>query len=460
MNATALNRSSATQQPDKPLKTGANKALGDGTDSALFSGMLQQCLDVGQQNQGSVNVKATEEQKALADGSLTAIEAKLSASMNLSAQPGSQVEASALQSVELMAQGQKNIGTTNKLASVATVSTLSSLDSIKAPLNQNLLNANDQSLLKPGTEQVMAGTAAAKVNQLEVATATMNASGHHKAIEDDALTEMLKVMEGLSETTVEESSLLSKLSKSQMLVSQTRQASAAEASQNENATLIPEANAIEITDNPKAQMNFKHHSETAAAARTTAEGIQSQKDSPSKQTLANVQNASDGLVSQSQMISTLEDASLSQQLPKSASVRELPAIWTQHAQLLRAGETKTLRMMLNPEQLGALEIELSLKNGVLSGIVSVETELAHDLIQKQLPQFLSTLDSKQIASGSFEMHYRGANGGFSDSSGKDTQPNQYRQSTSTERSESDQGLVISQELARQNVNHKRIDVLA
>lgn len=460
MNATALNRSSAAQQPEKPLKTGGNKAQGDGTESALFSGMLQQCLDVGQQNQASGSSKATEEHKDSADGILIAIEAKLSASMNLSALPGSQVEASALQSVELMAQGQKNIGTTITPPGQTTGSAQSSLNSIMEPLNHNLLNATDQSLLKSGTEQVMAGTAAAKVNQLEVAAATLNASGHPKTLEDDSVTEVLKAMEGLPETTVEASRLLSKLSKSQVLASQTRQASAAEASQSKNADLIPDPNAIEITDNPKDQTNPKHHLETAVTARTTVEGLQSQKASPSKQTLAFTQNVSDGLGSQPQQISTLEDASLDPQLPKSASVRELPAIWTQHAQLLRAGETKTLRMMLNPEQLGALEIELSLKNGILSGIVSVETELAHDLIQKQLPQFLSTLDSKQIASGSFEMHYRGENGGFSDSSGKDTQPNQYRQSSSTERSESDQGLVISQELARQNVNHKRIDVLA
>ena len=58
------------------------------------------------------------------------------------------------------------------------------------------------------------------------------------------------------------------------------------------------------------------------------------------------------------------------------------------------------------------------------------------------------------------MHYRGENGGFTESSEKDNARNQFRQSNSAECSEVDQGLTIPQELARQNVNHKRIDLLA
>ena len=460
MNATALNRSSSPLQAEKPIKTGANKAQGDGSEPALFSGVMQQYLDVGQQNQGSESSKTTEGHKDLADGSLTAIEAKLSTSMNLSSQSGLQVVGSAPQSVENTAQGQKLVGATTTTATEQTASALSGLDAIMDPLTQNLSNANDQRQVMRGTEPVVVGNASVEVNQLEMVTATLNASGHPKATEDDSVTKVLKTMEGLPETTGQDSSLRSKLSTSQGLINQAGQSSGTEPPQNENAALNPEMNAIESTEDPKDQTNPKLRSEAAVTARTTAEGLQSQKASPSKQSSSIVQTVSEVMGSQPSQISTLEEASLSPQLPKSASVRELPAIWTQHAQLLRAGETKTLRMMLNPEQLGALEIELSLKNGVLSGIVSVETELAHDLIQKQLPQFLSTLDSKQIASGSFEMHYRGENGGFTESSEKDNARNQFRQSNSAERSEVDQDLTIPQELARQNVNHKRIDLLA
>jgi len=419
LNATALNRSSTPLQAEKPIKTGTNKAQGDGSESALFSGVLQQYLDAGQQNQGLESSKATEGHKDSADGSLTAIEAKLSTSMNLSSQSGLQVVATVPQSVENTAQGQIIVGTTTTPATEHTDSGLSGLDAIMDPLTQNLSNADDQRQLTRGTDPVSVGNISVEVNQLEMAAAILNASGHPKATEDDSVTEVLKTMEGLSETTVQDSSLRSNLSTSQGLINQTGQSSVTESPQNENAALNPELSAIESTDDPKDQTNPKLRDEAAVTARTTAEGLQSQKVSPSKQSSSVVHTVSEVMGSQPSQISTLEEAPLSPHLPKAASVRELPAIWTQHAQLLRAGETKTLRMMLNPEQLGALEIELSLKNGVLSGIVSVETELAHDLIQKQLPQFLSTLDSKQIAAGSFEMHYRGENGGFTNSSEKD-----------------------------------------
>lgn len=460
MNATALNRSSTPLQAEKPIKTGANKAQGDGSESVLFSGVLQQYLDVGQQNQGSESSKATEGHKDLADGSLTAIEDKLSTSMNLSSQSGLQVVASAPQSVENTAQGQKLVDTTTTTATEHSASALSGLDAIMDPLTQNLSNSNDQRQLTRGTEPGIVGNVLDEVNQLEIAAATLNDPGHPKVTKDDSVMEMLKSLKGLPETTGQDSSLQSKLSTSQGLINQVGQTSVTEPPQNENAALNPEMNAIESTDDPKDQTDPKLRSEAAVTARTTAEGLQSQKAAPSKQSSSIVQTVSEIVGSQPSQISTLEEASLSPQLPKSASVRELPAIWSQHAQLLRAGETKTLRMMLNPEQLGALEIELSLKNGVLSGIVSVETELAHDLIQKQLPQFLSTLDSKQIASGSFEMHYRGESGGFTESSEKDKTRNQFRQSNSAECSEVDQGLLKSQELIRQNYNHKRIDILA
>lgn len=457
MNATALNRSSATQQPEKPSKISANKVQGDGTENALFSGMLQQCLD---QNQASRNLKAAEEPKGLADGSLSAIEAKLSASMNLGAQSGSQVEASATQSAELIGQVQKNVGTTATPSTERNASALSGPDLVLEPTNQNPPHTAGQHQMILSAEPKIAGNASVKVNQAEMTTASLGVSGHPHSAEDGALTEVFKTMEGLSEGTVQDSSLLSKLSKSQELVSQSRLSTVMESRQNENAALNPAPNAIESTDTPKDQMNPEHRSEAAAADFTTVEGLKSQKATPSKQSSDSFRSVSDGVGGQPQQISSLDDASFNTQIPKAATIRELPAILTQQAQLLRAGETKTLRMMLNPEHLGALEIELSLKNGVLSGIVSVETELAHDLIQKNLPQLLSTFDSRQIASGSFEMHYRGEHSGFSESSGNEAQPDRHRQSGSAERSDAEQGLVISQEIAIQKVNPKRIDLLA
>lgn len=460
MNATAINRSSTPQQTEKTLKTGANKAQGDGSESAQFSGMLQQCLDAGRQNQGLGISNETEGHKALADGSLTAIEIKLSTSVNLTAQSAPQVEMSESQAVDNTAQVQKNGGTATTRTGENLASALPGFDSSKELWNQNLKNAPVQHQLARSTEPEIDGNPSVKVNPAEMATASLSASGHPQTMVDDAMMEVLNIVEGLSEVPVQDLSLQSKLSKPQELTSQSGHASITEAQQIENAALSLRSNANDSTDNPKDQLNPKHLSEAAATTRTTVEGLQSQKASPSKESPAMLQNTSEVVGSQPLGISTSEDAALALQLPKSASVRELPAIWTQHSQLLRAGETKTLRMMLNPEQLGALEIELSLKNGILSGIVTVETELAHDLIQKQLPQFLSTLDSKQIASGSFEMHYRGEYGGFSDSSGKDSQYNPAGQSKSLESVEVDQGLIAPQEITKQSYLHKRIDMLA
>lgn len=460
MNTTALNRSATPQQAEKTLKTGANKAQGDGSESALFSGMLQQCLDAGRQNQGFGILNETEGHKDLADGSLTAIEIKLSTSVNLTAQSAPQVEMSESQALDNTGQVQKNGGSAATPTGENLDSALSGFDSSREPWTQNLKNTPVQPQMARSIVPEIAGNPSVKVNPAELAAAPLSASGHPQTMVDGAMTEALSIAEGLSEAPAQDLSLQSKLLKPQEVMSQSGHASITEASQFENTALDFESNANDNTDNPKDQLNPKHHSEAAATTRTTVEGLQSQKASPSKESPAVLQNTSEVVGSHLSGTKTLEDAALAPQLPKSASVRELPAIWTQHAQLLRAGETKTLRMMLNPEQLGALEIELSLKNGILSGIVTVETELAHDLIQKQLPQFLSTLDSKQIDSGGFEMHYRGDYGGFSESSGKDSQYHHAGQSKSLEGAEVDQGLIAPQEITKQNYLHKRIDMLA
>lgn len=143
-------------------------------------------------------------------------------------------------------------------------------------------------------------------------------------------------------------------------------------------------------------------------------------------------------------------------VPRAVNIPELPELLAQQAQLMKAGETKSLRMMLNPEHLGALEIELSLKNGILTGVISIESELAHELLQKQLPQFLSTLDSRQIPAGTFEMHYRGENGGFSNHGRKDSEGS-HKTSYGTK---AEMNLEHSLPSGVQAPQHKGLDLLA
>lgn len=88
------------------------------------------------------------------------------------------------------------------------------------------------------------------------------------------------------------------------------------------------------------------------------------------------------------------------------TLQEVPELWLEQATNLRADGIKHLRLTLRPEHLGQLEIELKLKNGVLSGVVTVETELTHALIQKQWPQIFSALEAQQMNLGTFETLYK------------------------------------------------------
>ena len=88
------------------------------------------------------------------------------------------------------------------------------------------------------------------------------------------------------------------------------------------------------------------------------------------------------------------------------TLQEVPEFWLEQAKNVRADGIKHLRLTLRPEHLGHLEIELRLKNGVLSGVVTVETELTHALIQKQWPQIFSALEAQQMSLGTFETLYK------------------------------------------------------
>ena len=88
------------------------------------------------------------------------------------------------------------------------------------------------------------------------------------------------------------------------------------------------------------------------------------------------------------------------------TLQEMPELWLEQAKNLRTDGIKHLRLTLRPEHLGHLEIELRLKNGVLSGVVTVEMEMTHALIQKQWPQIFSALEAQQMNLGTFETLYK------------------------------------------------------
>jgi hypothetical protein len=135
--------------------------------------------------------------------------------------------------------------------------------------------------------------------------------------------------------------------------------------------------------------------------------------------------------------------------------QSLPQIWLQQAQMVRSGETKTLKMTLHPESLGTLEVEIQLKNGLITGCIRVETEQAHGLIQKQLPEFMNAMDEHKIPAGAFEMQFRNEQG-----SHRESRQNQQRERNGFRYQPiEDQADAISKSAAVPS-NLKRLDLLA
>lgn len=468
MNTTAVNRSSVPPQSEKSSKTGAGKARLDGAEAVLFSGMLQQRLEVRQQDQNTGNAQPTGEQKAQAEENLSAERISGTANLNFlskSSQQGSSTTQVTPESIALLKTVFGNAAvTTDDHAALAPVPTPVPVLSIPGAFSdlsiQNLSSAHETLQMTGQTEPQLAGNGTVNASQNEMMQALLNTTLQHESTEDAAMLEALKVVDALSEAAAPEQLLQSKTLKSQLMNSQAHPTSETAESHEESLALNLKSNTDENAGDPKDHMNQKSYSEAALTARSVGEGIHSKSADQAKQKLTFDQTITDDMGSQPSHLSRSEGTSVSPQLIKSAGVQELPLVWTQQAQLLRSGETKSLRMMLNPEQLGGLEIELSLKNGILSGVVSVETELAHELIQKQLPHFLSTLDSKQITAGTFEMHYRGENGGFSEPSWQGREHSQAKHHNSSTVTEMDQALLSSQEAELLNKKHKPLDLLA
>jgi flagellar hook-length control protein FliK len=135
--------------------------------------------------------------------------------------------------------------------------------------------------------------------------------------------------------------------------------------------------------------------------------------------------------------------------------QSLPQIWLQQAQMVRSGETKTLKMTLHPESLGTLEVEIQLKNGLITGCIRVDTEQAHGLIQKQLPEFMNAMDEHKIPAGAFEMQFRNEQGGH-----RESHQNQQRERNGFRHHPiEDQADAISKSAAVPS-NLKRLDLLA
>jgi len=457
MTITSIDRFSVPQQLNKASKISANRAAEDGAEAILFSGVLQQYCTEQQRDHNSGSVQPSAEQINSEDGSHCSTGIKSSTLTELQMQAVQPVVLSALDSLESITQFQNTAVANTLKTSENASSILESPGSNSKTPPQNLQNALGLLQMTMETDLTLPGNATANPDQFEMIQEHLKAAGHPQNTERDAMTEVLKATSAQAETTALNQHPNSNASKSQQVNNQNRPISEVEHPQNESLALNLNSNAAEGDNTSNDRMNHKAHSDASMTALSKVEGIRSDNDPRS---FTSVQTATEAAGSQPLQISSSEGPASAQQLPKAAGVQELPAIWTQYAQLMKSGETKTLRMMLNPEQLGALEIEISLKNGVLTGIVSVETELAHDLIQKQLPQLLSTLESKQITAGTFQMQYRGENGGFSDPSWQEREQRQAKHHNVTAVSEMDQGLKSPQDPLVPKNNHKRLDLLA
>jgi flagellar hook-length control protein FliK len=73
------------------------------------------------------------------------------------------------------------------------------------------------------------------------------------------------------------------------------------------------------------------------------------------------------------------------------------------AVLLRPGKSTRLCVALHPEHLGELVIELSLRGGLLQGVVLAESEAAREAISAHLDQLRSDLERKGIRVGDFQV---------------------------------------------------------
>ncbi|GEM_PF-3504218 len=91
-----------------------------------------------------------------------------------------------------------------------------------------------------------------------------------------------------------------------------------------------------------------------------------------------------------------------QALPDRIRPVEIPQQVTEHAKLIKEGETRVLKMTLHPETLGKIEIHIRLKDGIISGLVKVDSEAARTILQKQLVNLTTSLTEQRITSGNFE----------------------------------------------------------
>lgn len=492
MNTAAVTRESSTQQIQKQWKSSAQKPSGeDAGESARFSGVLKPYLESPKANQGQD--QAQDQDRAHAHAKTQEKETKRLSRENDSAlsEPPFDCDCSS----ETVPNALIQMGVLNVLvpgeAPVAQSKT--ALHSVtEAGLNKGRCEAVPELATIPASS-----TASGTVSGLasEPAPGAALADGMTTAESDVILSDILQANVTKNQTE-------SMHPAENSILEDARQRSASvyvapdpskEAEKGEQALTLasgkaPEDDGMLKTLMADAKKSIEHESQVQPGALKNSSALDSAKLEPgdvtstmknntdlthspesarnhlaAKEALLEVSasnikthSAEAALVTPSLTGLASENGAAIMTMPGSVRIAALPELMAEQAQLIREGETNALRLHLNPEHLGSLKIELSLKNGILTGVISVESELAHELLQKQLPQLLSTLDSRHIPTGTFEMHYRGDNDGFPNHADQGSRQHQdaYRGK------EEEKPLAYGLHASAESDAHKRLDLLA
>ena len=492
MNTAAVTRGSSTQHIDKQWKSSVHKPSGESAEeSAKFSGVLKQYLESPQADQAQVHAKVQSHTQENETKSTTRqSESALSDAHEDCDCSADTVPSAIIQSVAL------NIPLPGDTALAHSKTVLHSVT------EEGLIQGRCEA--EPEHAPIPPSSSGSRLAS-EPAPGALPADGMATAASDAVLTGALQA--GVTKNETEplhpaENFITEKAHQSSETDNRASD-SLKEAKKGEAALTLASGKAQEDHEMLKALMaeakkSFEHESQAQPKEHKNSFASASAKNQPGEVT-SSLKNSADlahssesvghnlaakvarpemsdqnirtnpteaALLTHSLAGSVSENGETIMTLPGTVHISALPELLAEQAQLIKAGETNTLRLHLNPEQLGSLEIELSLKNGILTGVISVESELAHELLQKQLPQLLSTLDSKQIPTGTFEMHYRGENGGFSNHADQGREPHQGAYQGTYHVKEAETAMAHGAHVAHgahasaEPDAHKRLDLLA
>ncbi|SCZ77794.1 flagellar hook-length control protein FliK [Acidaminobacter hydrogenoformans] len=472
MNTAAVPRGSTTHQTEKQWKSSAHKSIeATGQESMIFSGVLKQCLANPQENDSGLS-DALEDRNSGSGAALSDVIHAGALGIAGSGDKTAQQSAAALHRQVKEGYFQGSVTTTAQIPGSAQMS--AAIPSTTSALTLGSQTATDLMLGRTseagtltsegetaGTDFLQAmktGKEAEKNYQAESLLAEKanpsSVTGHSK-LEIETLKKFQN--DAAAPHSLEASPIADATSRLKPLEAKGQKPLETETPvQNGKGLSSVASDPVrtqlgEMTLNSQPAFEAQHQAEPFLHSLAAKETVQTDFASEIKAS----QTEAAAIVSH--LSGPLSENEVAPQAPiRTARIPEFPELIAQQAQLMKAGETKSLRLMLNPEHLGSLEIELSLKNGVLTGAISVETELAHELFQKHLPQFLSTLDSKQISTGTFEMHYHGENSGFSNHADQGSEERQSAYPVT----EAETNQTYSAQTSVEQAAHKRLDLLA